>query len=113
MDISVIIPAYNVPLDYMSGALDLVESWIGVGNKKRATEIADELWKQSEQFLAWYISNEPSYLAVCDRDCKMHIYIMQAIMQVMDKADESWSEKHTNALNLLYGAYQQKLGVMP
>ena len=103
------IPEYNVPLDYMSGGLDLLVAWGAVGNKKRATEIANTLWKNSEQYFTWYISSSPSYLASSKRDCEMHIYIMQAIMQAMDNIDSTWSDKHANQLNMLYGNYQQKM----
>ena len=103
------IPDYNVPLDYMSGGLDLLTAWGKIGEKKHATEIADKLWKQSEQYLTWYASCSPSYLASSKRDCEMHIYIMQAILQEMDEVDKKWSDEHANRLNSLYGVYQAKM----
>ena len=103
------IPEFNVPLDYMSGGLDLLNAWGSLGNKKRATEIANTLWKNSEQYFNWYISSSPSYLASSKRDCEMHIYIMQAIMQSMDEIDRKWGDEHANRLNTLYNSYQQKL----
>ncbi|MBP5387784.1 MAG: DUF2723 domain-containing protein [Prevotella sp.] len=103
------IPDYNVPMDYMSGGLDLLTAWGNLGDKKHATDIADKLWKQSEQFFIWYISSSPSYLASSKRDCDMHIYIMQGIAQEMDEIDRKWSDEHINKLNQLYGAYQTKL----
>ena len=103
------IPDYNVPMDYMSGGLDLMTAWGSIGDKKHATDIADKLWKQSEQFFAWYISCPTSYLASSKRDCDMHIYIMQGIAQEMEDIDRKWSDEHINRLNQLYGAYQTKL----
>ena len=103
------IPDYNVPLDYMSGGLDLLTAWAKIGNKKHATEIADKLWKQSEQYLSWYASCSPSYLASSKRDCEMHIYIMQAILQEMDEVDKKWGDEHANRLNSLYTVYQTKM----
>ncbi len=103
------IPDYNVQLDYMSGGLDLLTAWAKIGNKKHATEIADKLWKQSEQYLSWYASCSPSYLASSKRDCEMHIYIMQAILQEMDEVDKKWGDEHANRLNSLYTVYQTKM----
>ncbi len=102
-------PEYNIPMDYMSGGLDLLTAWSAVGNKKRATEIANEIWKNSEQHLAWYISQDQGYLAASKRDCDMHVYIMQAILQAIDEFDKDWSQSHANKLNTLYNAYQQRL----
>ena len=102
-------PDYNVPHDYMSGSLELASAWGAIGNKKRAKELAEEVWKQSQQYLEWYISQDKNYLMASKRDCDMHIYIMQNVLQTMDEVDSKWSEQHTSLLNNLYAAYQTKI----
>ena len=106
------IPDYNVPLDYMSGGLDLLNAWSGVGNKKKATHLADQLWENSKQYLIWYTSQNHNYLVSSKRDCEMHLYIMQTIIQDMGDVDEGWCTKHMNELNNLYGVYQQRMSTI-
>ena len=104
------IPEYNVPMTYMSGGGDLIKAYGALGNKKRATEIADKLWKSSTQYLNWYISQGVSYLAASHYDTQTHIYIMSNLLNLMDEVDSSWAEKHSAMFDTLLNTFESNGG---
>ncbi len=104
------IPEYNVPMSYMSGGGDLIRAYGALGNKKRATEIADKLWNNSTQYLNWYISQGPSYLAVSHYDSQTHIYIMSNLLNLMDEVDSAWAEKHSTMFDKLLNTFEANGG---
>ncbi len=103
------IPSYNVPIDFMSGGLDLVNGWLGVGNKKRAGELAEEVWKVSAQHIEWYIRQSQSYLASSQNECQLHFYILSKVCESMESDNPKWAQSHTNKLNLMYDSFRKKL----
>ena len=104
------IPEYNVPMSYMSGGGDLIKAYGALGNKKRATEIANKLWTNSTQYLNWYISQGPRYLAVSHFDCQTHLYIMSNLLNLMDEIDSSWAEKHSEMFDKLLNHFESNGG---
>ena len=100
------IPEYNVPMDYLSGGLDLISAYGKVGNKKRATEIADTLWKTSSQYMRWYMQ-DPYYMMISARDCQRHLYVMNNIIGTMGGIDAKWASEHEEQFNRLCNAYEQ------
>ena len=100
------IPEYNVPMDYLSGGLDLISAYGKVGNKKRATEIADTLWKTSSQYMRWYMQ-DPYYMMISARDCQRHLYVMNNIIGTMGGIDAKWASEHEEQFNRLCDAYEQ------
>ena len=103
------IPEYNVPLNYIGGAFDFLRAYVSLGDKKRATEIADQAWKTSEQYINWYLSNDNNYVASSRRDIETQIYMMQTLLEIMAGTDEGWADKHTTLLNQLYGTYVNRM----
>ncbi len=104
------IPDYNLPMEFMNGGTDIVRAYASLGNKKRATEVANALWKTSSQYLTWYMLQSPSYFAISQNECQTHIYIMDVVLNAMGDVDEKWVESHENQLNQLLTKYQQMGG---
>ena len=102
------IPEYNVPMNYIGGAFDFLQAWSALGEKKRATDIADQLWKNSTQYINWYLSNSSAYVVSSKREIETQIYLMQNVLQNMEGIDKGWTDKHYDLLNQLYAAYMQK-----
>ena len=98
------IPDYNVPMDYLSGGLDLIQAYGDLNNKKRATEIADTLWTNSSQYIRWYMQ-DPYYLSLSLRDVQRHLYVMNSVLNLMIDVDENWTSSHQNQFNALYETY--------
>ena len=107
------IPDYNLPMEYMNGGLDLVKAYGALGNKKRATEIANDLWKISQQYLSWYMQQSPSYFMTSQSDCQMHIVILYNLIGTMDEVDQKWGDAHESQLQSLLGTFQQLGGQLP
>jgi hypothetical protein len=103
------IPEYNVPMDYLSGGMDLITAYGKVGNKKRATEIANTLWKTSSQYMRWYMT-DPYYMLIPNRDCQRHLQVMNNILSSMSSIDEKWASEHEKQFNSIYDAFIQRGG---
>ena len=99
------IPEYNVPLNYIGGAFDFLRAYGALGNKKRATEIAEEQWKNSEQYVNWYLSNNSNYVMASKREIETQLYIMQNVLDIMEDIDKGWTDKRIQQLNMLYTRY--------
>ena len=99
------IPAYNVPHDYQSGSLDLAQAYAETGQKEKAQQLIDALWKKSSQYLQWYCSLDAARFASSQRDCMINIYLMNQILNLQDTVDQKKSaqkEKQLQALSELY-----------
>ena len=107
------IPDYNLPMEYMNGGLDLVKAYGALGNKKRATEIANDLWKISQQYLSWYMQQSPNYFLSSQNDSQMHIIILYNLIGAMDEVDTKWCDAHESQLQSLLGTFQQLGGQLP
>ena len=104
------IPEYNVPMTYFSGAYDFLSAWGSLGNKKRATEIADNMWNNAQQYINWYFSNSSNYVAASKYDIeRLHFGSMQLLLHKMENIDQAWYDKHLDQFNKLLGAYEAKL----
>ena len=104
------IPAYNVPHDYQSGSLDLVRAYALTNQDQKAQQLLDELWKKSCQYLQWYCSLDGSWFALSQRDCMVHIYIMQQMLDVQDILSEELGDKKQQQLEGYMRLYQSKGG---
>jgi len=89
-----VLPEYNVPTTFRNGGIELIQSYNLLGNKKRATEIADKLWMNSKQWLDWYFSQDDYYKVSSLREMSIHNMIMKQVMQLMLDIDKNWIEKH-------------------
>ena len=96
----------------MNGGTEIARAYAQLGNKKRATEVADALWKVSQQYLTWYLSQSPSYFMASQNECQLHIQIMDVLLNTMSDVDEKWVDSHESQLNSLLGTFQQKGGAM-
>ena len=104
------IPSYNVPLNYMSGSLDEARIYTALGEKKKAMNLFNTLWKNSEQYLLWYCSLDGIRFFSSQRECMTHLYIMQQIVLNAEEADAKWSEAKAKRLNSLVELYHGKGG---
>ena len=104
------IPSYNVPLNYMSGSLDEARIYTALGEKKKAMNLFNTLWKNSEQYLLWYCSLDGIRFFSSQRECMTHLYIMQQIVLNAEEGDAKWSEAKAKRLNSLVELYHGKGG---
>ena len=107
------IPDYNVPIDYMSGGLDMARGWILAEQKQKAAEYVGKVWKTASQYLSYYLSLDANRFAQAQNDCIRQIMIMQSTCEVASMVDQKTAKKYEDQLNKLYTLYHGRGGQMP
>ena len=104
------IPDYNVRHDYQSGSLDLVRAYALTNQPLKAQKLLDELWEKSCQYMQWYCSLDGMRFSSSERDCMLHIYLMQQMLEVQDMISEEEADKKEQQLGAYMHLYQSKGG---
>ena len=107
------IPAYNVTLDYMSGALDMARGWLMTGQKAKGKEYVEAVWKNASQYLNYYLSLSNDRFLQSQNDCIRQIMIMQSTCDVAGMVSPQLEQKYQKQLNSLYTLYHGRGGRMP
>ena len=107
------IPAYNVTLDYMSGALDMARGWLMTGQKAKGKEYVEAVWKNASQYLNYYLSLSKDHFLQSQNDCIRQIMIMQSTCDVAGMVSPQLEKKYQKQLNNLYTLYHGRGGRMP
>ena len=107
------IPAYNVTLDYMSGALDMARGWLMTGQKAKGKEYVEAVWKNASQYLNYYLSLSNDHFLQSQNDCIRQIMIMQSTCDVAGMVSPQLEQKYQKQLNNLYTLYHGRGGRMP
>ena len=94
-----VLPTYNVPVSYMSGSGDMAQAYAMLGQKAKARQLYDTLWKISMQYANYYMSLPPRYFDMSQSSCKMHFQIMMNLVNANDRTDRVWANKHAMQLN--------------
>ena len=105
-----VLPSYNVPNTYMSGAADLAKAYALLGKKNDAQRIIDQVWKDSKQYAQWYVGLEGNLFTMSQNDVLKYIYIMQATADVEGLISSKKAEKMLSDINAIYVYYQKKGG---
>ena len=104
------LPAYNVPHDYASGSLDLARAYNLTGQKEKAQQLVDQLWKKSQQYLQWYCSLDGYRFDGSQRDCMINIYLMNQLVDLQASIDEKKGAQKDQQLEGLIQLYHSKGG---
>jgi hypothetical protein len=104
------LPAYNVPHDYASGSLDIARAYSLTGQKQKAQQLVDQLWKKSQQYLLWYCSLDGYRFDGSQRDCVINIYVMNQLLEIQGSIDEKKVEQKDHQLEGLIQLYHSKGG---
>ena len=105
-----VLPSYNVPNTYLSGAADLAKAYALLGKKNDAQRIIDQVWKDSKQYAQWYVGLEGNHFTMSQNDVLKYIYIMQATADVEGLISSAKAEKMLSDINAIYVYYQKKGG---
>ena len=106
----IVLPSYNVPNTYLSGAADLAKAYALLGKKNDAQRIIDQVWKDSKQYAQWYVGLEGNLFTMSQNDVLKYIYIMQATADVEGLISSTKAEKMLSDINAIYVYYQKKGG---
>ena len=108
-----VIPSYNVPMNYLSGGLDIAKAYAHLGNKAKATETLKAIFDNSHQYMRWYNSLTGSRFTQAQQDCIMHIFIMNMCVDTADTFDKTLANKFNQLFTADVTTYHNKGGVMP
>ena len=104
------IPAYNVPHNYSSGSMDIARAWALLENEKQAMTVLKDMWKNSSQYLRWYISLSSDRMQMSQPECYLHFYVLQQVLAVAQDVDPKWAESRVKQLSALMDEYEAKGG---
>ena len=104
------LPAYNVPHDFQSGTTDLIRAYVLTGQNKKAQQLLDQLWKKSSQYMQWYCSLDGMRFESSQRDCMIHLYILNQLLEVQDTIDEKKADVKEKQMQTLMTIYHDKGG---
>ena len=103
-------PDENVPHDYQSGSIDMVRTYVAIGQDKQAKELIEKLWHKSTQFVEYYCSLSPGRFSAAQNDCMYHLYIMNNLTDIATRIDEQLGEDYAQKLEALANAYSARGG---
>lgn len=105
-----VLPAYNVPMTYLSGGMDFLNGYYSVGEKKKAEEVFEAMWKNSQQYLTWYLSLSQNRFNQSQRDCMLHFYTMQRLLEIANQYDATLVQKKNKEFESLMTVYHNRGG---
>ena len=107
------IPEYNIPINYMSGGLDMAQAYALLGNKAKAKHYLNAVVKNNVQYLEWYLSLDGDRFAQSMTDCLRHITMLQQAGVVAQSIDNRTTKNIDTIVNSLYNRYRGKGGYIP
>ena len=105
-----VIPAYNVPMNYLSGGIDIAKAYALLGNEAKAKEAINSVFKNAHQYMVWYNSLSGSRFMQSQQDCMMHLYVMNSCIDIAHMIDNKWAESLMKQFNADAATYQSKGG---
>lgn len=105
-----VLPAYNVPYTYISGATDLARAYALLGMKDKAMKIARAVLLNNKQYACWYLSLSKDRFLMSQSDVLRNILMMQNTSDVIALIDQKAADKVLNDCQTLYKLYLSKGG---
>ena len=105
-----VLPEYNVPYTFMSGASDLARAYALIGNKADAARILNKVWADAKSYADYYLQLTGSRFMMSQNDVLRQLYIMQNIADMTQACDKNLANQRLKTVNALYAVYQAKGG---
>lgn len=105
-----VLPAYNVPYTYISGATDLARAYALLGMKDKAMKIVRAVLLNNKQYACWYLSLSKDRFLMSQNDVLRNILMMQNTSDVIALIDQKAADKVLNDCQTLYKLYLSKGG---
>ena len=104
------LPEYNVPYTFMSGAADMARAYALIGKKADAARILNKVWADAKSYADYYLQLTGSRFMMSQNDVLRQLYIMQNIADITQACDHSLADQRLKTVNALYAVYQAKGG---
>lgn len=105
-----VLPEYNVPYTFMSGAADMARAYALIGKKADAARILNKVWVDAKSYADYYLQLTGSRFMMSQNDVLRQLYIMQNIADITQACDHSLADQRLKTVNALYAVYQAKGG---
>lgn len=105
-----VLPEYNVPYTFMSGAADMARAYALIGKKADAARILTKVWADAKSYADYYLQLTGSRFMMSQNDVLRQLYIMQNIADITQACDRSLADQRLKTVNALYAVYQAKGG---
>ena len=105
-----VLPEYNVPYTFMSGASDLARAYALIGKKADAARILNKVWADAKSYADYYLQLTGSRFMMSQNDVLRQLYIMQNIADMTQACDKNLADQRLKTVNALYAVYQAKGG---
>ena len=96
-----VLPDRIMTNDYISGAIDIINAYLSIGDKKHALDKTEKTWKNAEQYIDWYsaldesrrMSEEMECLTVCRTNVDIPLFYYRAGLKdkAIKAADKLWN----------------------
>ena len=105
-----VLPEYNVPYTFMSGASDLARAYALIGKKADAACILNKVWADAKSYADYYLQLTGSRFMMSQNEVLRQLYIMQNIADMTQACDKNLANQRLKTVNALYAVYQAKGG---
>ena len=105
-----VLPEYNVPYTFMSGASDLARAYALIGKKADAARILNKVWADAKSYADYYLQLTGSRFMMSQNEVLRQLYIMQNIADMTQACDKTLADQRLKTVNALYAVYQAKGG---
>ena len=108
-----VLPDYNIPMSYISGADQMAVCYALAGDKAKATEILKQMGRTGVQYIDYYTSLPDGKFAMSMGECYMQLRILGNIMHTAETIDEELGNKLKKEFERVAVAYQMRGGNFP
>ena len=105
-----VLPEYNVPYTFLSGAADMARAYALIDKKADAARILNKVWADAKSYADYYLQLTGSRFMMSQNDVLRQLYIMQNIADITQACDRSLADQRLKTVNALYAVYQAKGG---
>ncbi len=105
-----VMPETTLPMTYVSGGMEFAEAYFLLGDKTRAEKVADSVWKNSAQYLNWYLSLNRQRFLSSQRECQLNLYVLKTMSDMLHRYGATQAAKKQQELNSLYDRYISRGG---
>ncbi len=104
------LPAKNLPLTYVGGGLDMAKAFGQLGKTEKAKQYINAVWKNSSEYLIFYLSLDNSKFALSMSQCLREFYILSSINEATADIDAELAQKQMDAMDKYMEAYKNRGG---
>jgi len=108
-----VIPENNLPLSFIGGGANIARAYAMMGDKDNANKTIAKLWKDSKQYLDFYLSLDESKFKLSVDQCLMHIQMMNDLANMTHVYDAAKADNMGKIVDDYFMRYQQKGGPVP